>query len=86
MFLEGRSGTLRLRASDSGPDFIAHSILLTLRKYELLYLDVRSISLAHAVVSLFYLRIKKQSRGWRGVWILFITLAPAHDIRHISRL
>jgi len=41
-------------------DFIAHSILLTLRKYELLYLDVRSISLAHAVVSLFYLRIKKQ--------------------------
>lgn len=42
------------------PDFIAHSILLTLRKYELLYLDVRSISLAQAVVSLFYLRIKKQ--------------------------
>lgn len=57
------------------PDFIAHSILLTLRKYELLYLDVRSISLAHAVVSLFYLRIKKQSPGERGVWILFITLA-----------
>lgn len=55
MFLEG---TPRFRL---WPDFIAHSILLTLRKYELLYLDVRSISLAHAVVSLFYLRIKKQS-------------------------
>lgn len=49
------------------PDFIAYSILLTLRKYELLYLDVRSISLAHAVVSLFYLRIKKQSLGRTGV-------------------
>jgi len=48
------------------PDFIAHSILLTLRKYELLYLDVRSISLAHAVVSLFYLRIKKQSPAKGG--------------------
>lgn len=66
------------------PDFIAHSILLTLRKYELLYLDVRSISLAHAVVSLFYLRIKKQSPGVRGVWILFITLAGTWYTSYIA--
>lgn len=68
------------RAARSQPrDFIARSILLTPRKYELLYLDVRSISLVHAAVSLFYLRIKKQSRG-STVWIFFITLA-AHDVR-----
>lgn len=48
MFLEGGE-TPRLPYFRLRPDFIAHSILLTLRKYELLYLDVRSISLAHAV-------------------------------------
>lgn len=54
----------KARAARSQPrDFIARSILLTPRKYELLYLDVRSISLVHTAVSLFYLRIKKQSRG-----------------------
>lgn len=56
------------------PDFIAHSILLTLRKYELLYLDVRSISLAHTVVSLFIFGLRNKAPGVRGVWILFITL------------
>lgn len=71
------------------PDFIAYSILLTLRKYELLYLDVRSISLAHAVVSLFYLRIKKQSpaRGGTGAEYGFSSLLlPAHDIRRVYRV
>lgn len=63
------------------PDFIARSILFTLRKYEPLYLDTRSISLAHAAVSPCYLRIKKQSRG-SGVWIFFITVT-AHDIRNV---
>lgn len=84
MFLEG-GGTFRLRL---WPDFIAHSILLTLRKYELLYLDVRSISLAHAVVSLFYLRIKKQSPevGARTEYGFSSLLSPAHDIRRIYRV
>lgn len=62
-------------------DFIARSILFTLRKYEPLYLDTRSISLVHAAVSPCYLRIKKQSRG-SGVWIFFITVT-AHDIRNV---
>lgn len=77
----GRKTSILLLYFEFWPDFIARSILFTLRKYEPLYLDTRSISLVHAAVSPCYLRIKKQSRG-SGVWIFFITVT-AHDIRNV---